>query len=140
MPSPRVGARSSPRDRVAPGPESTETLQAADALASPPCASGTGAETSGSGIGVTTSDSLMSGSATPESGMSRPAAPTMWATTRRIDRQVVAYMVGAAERDIPDSGVAEPDISESEVVTPIPEADGAEPEGPELSLIHISEP
>jgi hypothetical protein len=35
-------------------------------------------------------------------------------------------MVGAAERDIPDSGVAEPDISESEVVTPIPEPDVSE--------------
>jgi hypothetical protein len=36
-------------------------------------------------------------------------------------------MVGAAERDIPDSGVAEPDISESEVVTPIPEPDVSAP-------------
>ena len=47
--------------------------------------------------------------------------------TWRTIRQVVAYMVGAAERDIPDSGVAEPDISESEVVTPIPEPDVSTP-------------
>jgi hypothetical protein len=47
--------------------------------------------------------------------------------TWRTIRQVVAYMVGAAERDIPDSGVAEPDISESEVVTPIPEPDVSAP-------------
>jgi hypothetical protein len=40
-------------------------------------------------------------------------------------------MVGAAERDIPDSGVAEPDISETDVVTPIPDEGLVEPEQPE---------
>ncbi len=49
--------------------------------------------------------------------------------TWRTIRQVTAFMVGARETDIPDSGVAEPDISETDVVTPIPDTEGlVEPE------------
>ncbi len=48
--------------------------------------------------------------------------------TWRTIRQVAAFMVGAREGDIPDSGVAEPDISESDVVTPIPEPEVEAPE------------
>ena len=41
-------------------------------------------------------------------------------------------MVGARDDDIPDAGVAEPDISETDVVTPIPDEGLVEPELPEL--------
>ena len=44
----------------------------------------------------------------------------------RTVRQVVSSMVGAAERDIPDAGGAEPEITETEVVTPIPEPEGGD--------------
>jgi hypothetical protein len=47
--------------------------------------------------------------------------------TWRTVRQVTAYMVGAREADIPDSGDAEPDLSETDVVTPIPDEGLVEP-------------
>jgi hypothetical protein len=44
----------------------------------------------------------------------------------RTIRQVAAFTVGVAAGDIPDAGGTEPEILESDVVTPIPEPEGGD--------------